>query len=328
MQAIGSASQPCVSAMAIGLEASSRFATEGTPTGGQSEIGEAADLDVGSPDPSRELEPLLQMSLGIVVRNDHSSIAPRFIRATALTSLPSTISSAVSAVGRLEQRLHLFDDRADNRRAAARSSSGRPRARRRSGAAVRPAPPTHVSRRGRGTSPHRPTCRRPAGRRQRPWPAPDWRRACSAGRRPGGRHRRVLTVEREAEAVLGRPVGRRAASPRRPARAGSRRSPARGPRTTRPPRGAAPATAPGVGAPQLEAKQIGEELVVAEPGPLRRRSRRRMRSPASSSSRIRSDPVVPRSRSASDPFTRSRIDVRSRSWRTGSGWRCSTSANR
>ena len=80
-------------------------------------------------------------------------------------------------------------------------------------------------------------------------------------------------------------------------------------------------------APQLEAQEVGEQVVVAEPraGGVERRDERvlglqplqdRLRAGAAGE------------RSASEPLTRSSIDVRSSSSRTSGGWRSSTSASR
>ena len=168
------------------LEAQFPFTTQGTPAGGQTQIGEAADLDVGSSDPPRELEALLEMSLGIVEPERPQLDGAQVHQGDGLGVVAE--HDLVGGLGRhrVEQRLHLLHDRAEVASPARERHPGDPE---RDVEAVPPlarAPRTHVSRRGRGTSPHRPACRRPAGRRQRPSPAPD-QKGRAPGRRPGGR---------------------------------------------------------------------------------------------------------------------------------------------
>ena len=83
----------------------------------------------------------------------------------------------------------------------------------------------------------------------------------------------------------------------------------------------------GFAAPKLEEQEIREQRVVAEPRALA--STETTNAFESSSSRsVRSEPLAPVRRSASGPQTRSRIEVRSRSCLTPSGWRSRTSASR
>ena len=89
-----------------------------------------------------------------------------------------------------------------------------------------------------------------------------------------------------------------------------------------------PADGVRVGPAQLQAQQVGEEVVVAEPRPPGvERDDERVRLLERVQDRAPSRRRRTRA-SASAPFTRSRIEVRSSSRRTSSGWRSSTSASR
>ena len=252
--------------MAIASRHRSRSPTERTPPGGQSQVGETADLDVGSSDPARELETLLQMSLGIV-----EAERPQLDGAQVHQGDGPGVVAEHDLLGglgrrRVEQRLHLVEDRAEVASPACERHPGDPE---RDVEAV----PAFVGHLG-GTSLGEGEVRRRAVQRAVDQlvggEGPRQLRVREGVLREGGKqgvHRRVLTVEREAEAVVGDQSGGM-----RPVR-GSLRVPDRVGHqpVLLQPRGCAPVQLgydARFGAAQLETQQVGEELVIAEPRPL------------------------------------------------------------
>ena len=265
---IWSAANPCASAERDRLHAPlacqrERSAAVGPPPGGQ-----AADLDVRAADPPRQREALLQVPPGVVEpARPQLDDAEIHQRRCADVVAERDLARADSV---RERRLERTASRRARRRGRRAGARARAAGRQTDLEATPPLVghrPVRAARRRRGTraasSSDPGQLDRPAktgaSSGSRPPPRP--------GTRPAARRSSLLAVEREAGAVVDeqagglRPVPGGLGVPDRLDDVPVLGEPARRRR------GAAVRSASGLGPAQLEPQQVGEEVVVAEPGP-------------------------------------------------------------